>query len=147
MAWLGSSTGLRLHFWEFWHSVNAHKGQTNNVTNTDDPELDRLIDTYRNSLDEAERIALAHRIQARVHEIGAFVPTFMVPYFRQAYWRWWRLPQPPATRTSDSAFDAFGSANGGLFWFDPALYDQTRQAMADDIAFEPVTVVDRTYKP
>jgi hypothetical protein len=63
VAWLGWSTGMRPHFWEFWHSVNAHKGQTNNVTNVDDPEMDRLIDAYRNSLDETERIDLAHRIQ------------------------------------------------------------------------------------
>jgi microcin C transport system substrate-binding protein len=147
VAWLGWSTGLRPHFWEFWHSVNAHKGQTNNVTNVDDTEMDRLIDAYRNSLDEAERIDLAHRIQTRVHEIGAYVPTFMVPYFREVYWRWWRLPEPPATRTSGSLFDAFGSGSGGLFWFDPAIYEQTRQAMADGRTFEPVTVVDQTYKP
>ncbi|MBC2712282.1 MAG: ABC transporter substrate-binding protein [Desulfosarcina sp.] len=146
VAWLGWSTGLRPHFWEFWHSVNAHKGQTNNVTNTDDPEMDRLIDAYRNSLDEAERIDLAHRIQARVHDIGAYVPTFMVPYFREVYWRWWRLPDPPATRTSGSLFDAFGSSDGGLFWFDLVLYEQTRQAMASSNVFEPVTVVDQTYK-
>lgn len=147
VAWLGWSTGLRPHFWEFWHSVNAHKGQTNNVTNIDDPEMDRLIDAFRASLDEKERIDLSHRIQARVHESGAYVPTFMVPYFREVYWRWWRLPQPPATRTSQSLFDPFGSSGGGLFWFDARLYEQTRQAMDDDIAFEPVTVVDQTYKP
>ncbi|BBO72443.1 ABC transporter substrate-binding protein [Desulfosarcina alkanivorans] len=147
VAWLGWSTGLRPHFWEFWHSANAHKGQTNNVTNTDDPEMDGLIDAYRNSLDETERIDLAHRIQVRVHEIGAYVPTFMVPYFREVYWRWWRLPDPPATRTSGSLFDPFGSGSGGLFWFDPSRYEQTRRAMADKIAFDPVTAVDRTYKP
>jgi microcin C transport system substrate-binding protein len=82
-----------------------------------------------------------------VHEIGAFVPTFMVPYFREAYWRWWRFPDPPATRSSGSLFDPFGSGSGGLFWFDPAIYEQTRQAMADGRTFEPVTVVDQTYKP
>jgi len=147
VAWLGWSTGLRPHFWEFWHSVNAHKGQTNNVTNTDDPQMDRLIDAYRDSLDENERIELAHRIQMRVHEVGAYVPTFMVPYFREVYWRWWRLPDPPATRTSGSLFDAFGSSSGGLFWFDSQLAAQTRKAMADNIVFDPVTRRDATFKP
>ena len=147
VAWLGWSTGMRPHFWEFWHSVNAHKGQTNNVTNTDDPEMDRLIDAYRNSLDEQERIDLAHRIQQRVHEIGAYVPTFMVPYFREVYWRWWRLPEPPATRTSGSLFSAFDSSSGGLFWFDSQLAEQTRNAMDDGVAFPPVTLRDETYKP
>ena len=97
VAWSGWSTSLRPQSWEHFHSINAHKGQTNNITNTDDAEMDRLIDDYRDSLDEDERIELARRIQTRVHEIGAFVPTFMVPYFREVYWRWWRLPEPPAT--------------------------------------------------
>ena len=146
VGWLGWSTGMRPHFWEFWHSANAHRPQTNNITNTDDPELDRLIDRYRASLDETERIELAREIQARVHAIGAFVPTFMVPYFREAYWRWWRFPEPPATRLSDSLFDPFGSASGGLFWLDPARYAETRQAMRQGVTFEPVTRRDTTFK-
>ena len=40
------------------------------ITNTDDAEMDKLIDAYRDSLDEDQRIELAHRIQTRVHEIG-----------------------------------------------------------------------------
>ncbi len=147
VAWVGWSTGMRPHFWEFWHSVNAHKGQTNNITNTDDPELDRLIDAYRNSLDEAERIALSWEIQARVHEIGAFVPTFMVPYFREAYWRWWRFPEPPATRSSGSLFSPFDSATGGLFWFDEERYRETREAMGEGRALPRVTRIDETFKP
>ncbi len=147
VAWVAWGVGLRPHFWEHWHSVNAHKGQTNNITNTDDPEMDRLIDAYRASLDEDERIELAHRIQQRVHEIGSVVPTFMVPYFRQVYWRWWRFPEPPATRTSESLFEEFGSSSGGLFWFDPERRQETLEAMDNDVAFDPVTMVDKTFKP
>ncbi len=146
VGWLGWSTGMRPHFWEFWHSVNAHRPQTNNITNTDDPELDQLIDRYRASLDEAERIALAQKIQTRVHALGAFVPTFMVPYFREAYWRWWRFPEPPATRLSDSLFDPFGSTSGGLFWFDPERYEETRKAKRQGIRFAPATRRDTTFK-
>ncbi|WP_428154401.1 extracellular solute-binding protein [Desulfococcus sp.] len=146
VAWMGWSTSLRPQYWEHFHSVNAHKPQTNNITNTDDPELDRLIDAYRNSLDEAERIDLSRRIQARVHEIGCFVPTFMVPYVRQAYWRWWRLPTPPGTRISGDLFDPFDSVTGGLFWFDEARHEETRQAMRKRQPFPPVTRIDETYK-
>ncbi|MBL0712867.1 MAG: ABC transporter substrate-binding protein [Desulfosarcina sp.] len=146
VGWLGWSTGMRPHFWEFWHSVNAHRPQTNNVSNADDPELDRLIDRYRDSLDENERIELAWEIQARVHALGAFVPTFMVPYFREAYWRWWRFPDPPATRLSDSLFDPFSSSTGGLFWFDQDLYRETREAMRKGIVFDPVTIKNETFK-
>ncbi|MDL2321886.1 extracellular solute-binding protein [Desulfosarcina sp. OttesenSCG-928-B08] len=146
VAWVAWGIGMRPAFWEFWHSVNAHKGQTNNITNTDDPEMDRLIDAYRASLDEAERIDLAHRIQERVHDIGAFVPTFMVPYFRELYWRWWRFPDPPATRTSGLLMDPFSSSTGGLFWFDADCYQETRKAMEEGKTFPPVTIVDETYR-
>ena len=146
VAWMGWSTSLRPQYWEHFHSINAHKPQTNNITNTDDPELDKLIDAYRNSLDEKERIDLSWRIQARVHELGPFVPTFMVPYVREAYWRWWRLPTPPGTKVSGDLFDPFDSATGGLFWFDGALEAETRQAMRKGIPFPPVTRIDETYK-
>jgi len=146
MAW---NTSTRPKYWERYHSANAHKPQTNNITNTDDPEMDRLIDAYRNSLDSEERIALSWRIQSRIYEIGPFVPTFMVPYFREAYWRWWRFPDPPATRSSEDLmfYYPFKIQTGGLFWFDPELYDETQGAMKTGRSFEPVTIVDETYKP
>jgi microcin C transport system substrate-binding protein len=146
VAWMGWSTSLRPQYWEHFHSVNAHKPQTNNITNTDDPEMDRIIDAYRNSLDATKRAALSRQIQAKIHEIGAFVPTFMVPYVRQAYWRWWRLPEPAGTRHTGDLFDPFGSATGGLFWYDPARHAETEAAMKAGRGFEPVTRIDETYK-
>ncbi len=146
VAWSGWSTSLRPRFWEHFHSVNAHKPQTNNITNTDNPELDRLIDAYRNSLKTEERIALAIRIQQMIHDLGMYVPTFMVPYVREGFWRWWRLPQPPGARHSGSLFDPFGSTAGGLFWFDAEIHQETKEAMKKKQTFEPVTIIDTTYK-
>ena len=146
VAWMGWSTSLRPQYWEHFHSVNAHKPQTNNITNTDDPEMDKLIDAYRNSLDEKERISLSLKIQEKIHEIGCFIPTFMVPYFREGYWRWWRLPDVPATKKSNSLFDPFGSMTGGLFWYDKALHEETESAMNSGKTFEPVIIIDKTYR-
>lgn len=145
VAWMGWSTSLRPQYWEHFHSINAHKPQTNNITNTDDPEMDKLIDAYRNSLDEKERIGLSRQIQQKIHDIGMFVPTFMVPYVREACWRWWRLPDPPGTRHSGSLLDPFGSATGGMFWYDKKRHDETRQAMKSGQTFDPVTIIDTTY--
>jgi microcin C transport system substrate-binding protein len=146
VAWMGWSTSLRPQYWEHFHSDNAHKPQTNNITNTDDPEMDRLIEAYRSSLDGETRARLSRRIQERIHEIGAFVPTFMVPYVRQAYWRWWRLPDPAGTRHSNNLFDPFNSATGGLFWFDAQRHHETREAMKAGRVFGPATRIDDTYK-
>ena len=146
VAWMGWSTSLRPQYWEFFHSVNAHKPQTNNITNTDDPKMDSLIDAYRNSLGEADRIRLSHEIQQRIQEIGMFVPTFMIPYTREAYWRWWRLPTPLGTRQTNDIFDPFNSVTGGLFWYDQKRHDETLKAMKEDRPFPPVTIVDKTYQ-
>ena len=146
VAWSGWSTSLRPQYWEHFHSKNAHKPQTNNITNTDDPDMDKLIDAFRNSLDEEDRIELSVKIQEKIHEIGAFVPTFMVPYLREAHWRWWRLPKVSGTQHSDSLFDPFSSSTGGLFWYDKKLYKETKQAMKKKRAFSPVTLIDKTYK-
>jgi len=146
VAWMAWSTSLRPRFWEHYHSINAHKPQTNNITNTDDPVLDELIDTYRNSTNEKERIGLALRIQERIHQVGSYVPTFMVPYVRMAFWRWMRLPDIPGTRRSQNLFAPFDSTRGGLFWFDKGLYTETKTAMKKKKAFPPVTRIDETYR-
>ncbi len=143
---MGFGTGLRPSYWQTWHSDNAHKPQTNNVTNTDDPELDRMIDAYRNALETTERVRLSLAIQEKIHAIGAFVPETMRPYFRQAFWRWWRLPSPAATRHSGSAFSPFDSMTGGLFWYDKTRHDETKKARKKKKTFPPQTTVDETFK-
>ncbi len=145
-AWMGWSVSLRPQYWEFFHSANAHKPQTNNITNIDDPEIDALIDSFRNSLEVEERIKLSREIQQKAHEAGVFVPTFMTPYVRLGYWRWWRLPEIPGTKKSEDIFDPFSSLTGGLFWFDKALYEETKKGMKRSASFEPVTIIDKRYK-
>lgn len=144
--WGGFGTSLRPQYWEHFHSVNAHKPQTNNLTNTDDPEMDKLVDAYRNALEAVERQTLSKKIQNKFHEIGSFVPTFMVPYVRSAYWRWWMLPEIPGTKWSSDLFDPFNRMFGGLFWYDNKRRDETRAAMKKGHAFQPVVIVDKTYQ-
>ena len=146
VAWMGWSTGLRPSFWQHWHSDNAHKPQTNNITNTDDPRIDRLIDQYRDSLSSDERKRLSKQIQEKIHEQGAFVPTFMVPYVREGFWRWIRLPEFHGTKKSDTLFDPFNTMTGGLFWIDTKEKEQTLEAKDQGEVFEPVTIKDERYK-
>lgn len=146
VAWMGWSTNLRPSYWQGWHSDNAHKPQTNNITNTDNPELDALIDQYRESLDEAERIRLSLVIQNKIHDICAYVPTYMVPYVRSAYWRWLKLPAFHGTKMSEALFDPFSAMLGGLFWVDDAVKNQTFDAMKQNRSFEPKTLIDTRYK-
>ena len=146
VAWMGWSTNMRPSYWQGGHSDNAHKPQTNNITNTDEPELDALIEKYRASLDQEERIALSLKIQSVIHDTGAFVPTFMVPYVRLGYWRWLQLPEFHGTRRSDSLFDPFSSTTGGLFWIDDKKKEETMNALKNKTGFKPVVIKDETFK-
>ena len=55
MAW---STQFRPQFWGRFSSENAHKTQTNNLSNTDDKELSKWINEYRNGTSEKESGAI-----------------------------------------------------------------------------------------
>ena len=135
-------TGFRPAYWQHFHSDNAHKPQTNNITNTDDPEMDKLIEAYRSSTQASERIKYAHQIQQKVHDISAFMPLFYSGYTRLAYWRWWRFPDVPATK----AYSPFSPLQVGTFWFDPDLKKETEAAMKSGKTFKPETIINTTYK-
>lgn len=143
IGWMAYSTGVRPSPWQHYHSDNAHIPQTNNITNTDDPELDALIDAYDAATDKEARIRLSHEIQQMLHDIGMFIPMYKVPYTREAYWRWLQLPEHYATRTTDTIFDAM---NSSLFWIDESIRDETLGARDAGTAFEPVFIQDSTWR-
>lgn len=146
IAWMGwSGGGISPRYWEFFHSVNANKPSTNNVTNTADPEMDALIDAYQKATTKPERVALAHRLEAKVHELGSVVPTFKVPYTREGFWRWLRLPAHHATRSSGAVFEPMG-ATGGLFWIDEEEKERTLRARVLKQSFEPIMIVDERWR-
>lgn len=143
MAWGGG--GIAPRYWEFFHSVNAHKTGTNNITNTDDPQMDRLIEAYQKATSKEERVRLAHALEALVHQIGSVIPTYKVPYTREGFWRWLKLPAQLATRTSDQVFAPFGSA-GGLFWIDEEDKSQTQTARLLNRTFNPILIIDERWR-
>ena len=151
--WWGALIGGRWpQYWGQFHSANAHKPQTNNFTNTDDKELDALIEAYRSAVSTEERVDLAWKIQRIIHDQGAWIPTYEVPYERIVFWRWVRLPEVPGTRVGGPGvfpFDfggAFDVSDGGLLWIDKAIKHETRKSMKSGKAFKPVTVIDTTFK-
>ena len=151
VVWWGWGTsGLTPQPWQSWHSDNADKPQTNNITNTKDKEIDKLINAYDNSSDLKERQGLIKKLTQRIHDLALFVPIYQVPYYRAGYWRWWKGPERKGTPLTDMYMfigDAMSTTTGGLFWFDKKVYDETQKAMKAGKAFEPVTIIDKTYAP
>ncbi len=146
VAWMGwSGGGLAPRYWQFFHSDNAHIPQTNNITNTDDPKMDEMIAAYRLATDKATRVELAQALEQQVHDIGSVIPTFKVPYTREGFWRWIKLPEFHGTRTSRVLFSPFGST-GGLFWIDPEEKQRTQEARRNGDKLSPVFVEDSRWR-
>ena len=151
IAWLTwSSSGFSPRYWEHFHSDNANKPQNNNVTNTAIAEMDPLIMEFRASANLEERIGLAHRLEQMVHDHGAVIPTYQVPYTREAAWRWLELPEWLGTETSGSLFNSQASSqnysSGGLFWINEEKKKEILALMSKNDFMEPLTIIDHTYR-
>lgn len=143
IAMLGWSTGFRPDYWQHFHSANAHKPQTNNVTNTDDKEMDKMISDYDTETSREKRIALAHQLEQKIMVMGAFIPSWKTTYTRGAHWRWIHLPDVPGTKTGDSLYSVFGD---GLLWIDKKDKIDTMAARKNQGSKNPVTKVFEQYK-
>ncbi len=141
MAWSGG--GLSPRYWEFYHSVNANKPQTNNITNYSDPELDKLIEAYRKELSKEKRVAQAHQLEQMIHDSAVMIPTTKVPYTRSAHWAWLKLPSFYGTKRTTSLTSVFG---GGLFWMDTEYKDVVEKAKKEGNPLPSRTIVDDTWR-
>jgi microcin C transport system substrate-binding protein len=143
IAALGWSTGFRPAFWQHFHSENANKPQTNNITNTDDKSIDANISGYRSETDNAKRIDFAKALAQEIHDEAVFIPSFMVPYTRGAHWRWLKLPKVPGTKTSNTLYSPFG--NGGIFWIESATKIKTKTARKNKTKYPIIESVFDNY--
>lgn len=140
VAWLGMGAGLIPSYWQFFHSENANKPQTNNFTNTNDKEMDQLIDAYRNEFSDAKKQALSKKIQRRIHDLCEFIPTTAVPYTREGHWAWIKYPKKLAKTQS-------AVTGSDLAWIDLEVQKAVLAAKKAGKKYsEPVTVINTDYK-
>jgi microcin C transport system substrate-binding protein len=146
IAWLGWSTGFRPAYWQHFHSDNAHKPQTNNVTNLSNANIDNLINQYRESTKELDRIQLAKELESNIAAQAVFIPSTMVPFTRAGFWRWLKLPEKIATKSSQSLFNPFHPTQGGLFWIDAKIKIDSLSAKPSGKGFTASTIINTDYK-
>lgn len=137
----GTFVEMYPRYWESWHSKNAGQPQTNNLTNTSLPELDALVDQYDKSEDADEMKKLAHRMEEILHEHSAFVPAFVMPFYRVAYWRWVQYPDDFNVMTSETAGEWW------LSWVDEDLKKETLKARKTGRTYPPQIRIFDQYKP
>lgn len=145
IASLNWSTSSFPSYWSMFHSDNAHKPQTVNVTNMNDPELDKLIIGYRDAETKQQRVTLAKQIQQLIHDKAVFIPDIDGSFNREAYWRWLKLPDPIGNRMSQAMFEP-GTRSDWSFWIDKEEKKNTLKARKKGDSFDPVTIIDTTYK-
>jgi microcin C transport system substrate-binding protein len=143
-------------YWETYHSVNAYdvpwlpdgsvnpdrklKPQTNNLQSIANRELDRRIEAYLASDSVEEMKRLAFEMEEILFEDGSFVPGFVIPFFRTAYWRWVRWPDDFNVKLASTATEMF------LFWVDDAIREEALAARRRGETFPPVNRVYDQYR-
>ncbi|CZF81274.1 MULTISPECIES: extracellular solute-binding protein [Grimontia] len=133
-------------YWQYFHSDNANKPQTNNFTNFSTPELDKLIEQYRVEFDISKKHQQSKEMQRIIQEAAVVSPSYIVPWTRQGHWRWVKYPENPMQKWTDTLFTIGGAMGYSTFWLDADVKKETLDAMDDDKTFEPVTVIDDRYK-
>lgn len=147
--WGGMTTSSRPSYWQYFHSDNAHKPQTNNFFGYANPEMDKLLDAVRDESKLNKKAELTKQIQQIIHDDAVIVPSYYVPYTRAASWKWIRYPRWLNMRYDDSTFYAYRRAfqsTSGYQWFDEEIYAETTKALTSGKALEARTYILTTYK-
>jgi microcin C transport system substrate-binding protein len=91
------------------------------------------------------RVKLAREIEQMIYDDGAYIPGYKIPYTREGFWRWLKLPPAYATRMSQSIFEPFGSS-GGLFWIDEEEKTKVQKARLLGEKFDPINILDERWR-
>jgi microcin C transport system substrate-binding protein len=146
--WGGMSTSLYDDYWEYFHSVNASKTQTNNFWGYADKDMDKLLDAFRSESDLAKKAALDRQIQKKVDQAALVIPNYYVPYWRGGAWKWVRFPAWLSQKYYDDFYDPFSSTTGytGYFWIDNDIKKEVLDAQRGGKEYAPRIIKDQTYR-
>lgn len=137
-------------FWDEYHSDNAFKTgkdgkrevvtDTNNITQTADPELDPLIIQHRKARTEEEVKELSWKLAKMIEDRACVIPAWESPFYRYLTWRWIRWPEKGNARKSREPMDAH------MFWIDEDVKQETKDAMREGRSFGEVLRVFDAYR-
>ena len=137
-------------FWQFYHTDNAYevlkdgtrkpKPNTNNFTQTADPELDKLIVQQREAPNEDEVQRLSWQIEEIVQQRASEIPTWEVPLYRYFHTRWMRWPSDGNVKFSREAYDNY------VWWIDEDIKAETLKAMREGRSFGETSRVFDQYQ-
>ncbi|MFK5922718.1 MAG: extracellular solute-binding protein [Verrucomicrobiota bacterium] len=117
-------------YYQNFFSENAYekgtktpKPNTNNITVTVDPRLDKYSLAIRNATTEKEIKDNAYAIEKVIHELAPWVPGYHRSYYRFGYWRWLKFPEKTLNvRVSSEPYEAH------VHWVDMETKEKTLAA-------------------
>ena len=121
---------------QYFHSDFKGIPQNNNFWSYGSERTDELIDTYRFSMDEEERLAAMHELDAIIQDDAIWIPFWMGPYVRFVYWDYVQWPDFYFHRRARTLTD------NQVFWIDPERQERLDRAMSEGRALEPSTEVE-----
>jgi microcin C transport system substrate-binding protein len=146
-------------YWEGYHSDNAFeknadgsikmnpdgtrktKPNTNNISSTASPELDKVIDRFEKAETLDVLIQSAHECERLIHEDAGFSPGWGAPWLRYGYWRWVRWPKDFTLKICDTPIMPY------VLWIDEDIKTETLRARkSGTVLSEPVENVFDQYR-
>jgi microcin C transport system substrate-binding protein len=115
------------------------KTQTNNLIMIADQELDEMILQYDSSDSLEEMIDLAYKMEDFLYEDASFVPGFVLPFYRNGYWRWRKFPDDFNVKISTDAGEYW------LGWIDTEEKEATLAAQKANQSMDPLIRVFDQY--
>lgn len=108
---------------------------TDNIVSSADGELDRLLMLEKTAETSDEFRRAAWDVQQKVHELAVWVPGWVEPYARAAFWRWVKWPDSARDGTRFCYPAIYDPLESHLYWIEPGLREETLEARSKGVAF------------
>ena len=117
-------------YFQNFHSENAYdkgaktpKPNTNNITVTVDPRLDKLSEAIRNATTEKEIQKNSYAIEEVIQELAPWIPGYHRNYYRLGFWRWLKFPE-----NKFNVKVSYEPLEAHVHWVDMEVKEQTLKA-------------------
>jgi len=134
MTQTGRTSGFYPGVRQYLHTEFQQKTNNNNIWGFASPEVDALIATYEEDMDEAKRLQAMQRIDQIVRDEAFYLPFWSAPFTRIAYWDYVKFPDNWLPKRTEQLFDWM------VFWIDP----QRRAQLAEDMKNNKAWPLDNT---
>ncbi|MSR23174.1 MAG: ABC transporter substrate-binding protein [Gemmatimonadetes bacterium] len=124
---------------QYLHSEFKPETNNNDIWGFGTPEVDSLVLAYEEDLDFEHRRDAMYRIDDIVQDEAFYIPFWMAPYLRLAYWDYVQFPEFYFPRRTEQSIDYM------TYWIDPAKRTELEGAMARGEAFPVDEDIDKDF--